>query len=252
MRMGLKEDNIGAKFFKADDEDDFMDTENETFTVLSWREDPEATHSDWTIVVSTEADEDPRIFHVHKNILSVGPRSCMYFTALFRTNLGVAEKEDSTSQITLGNHEAEAFPIFLDFVYSHSGNLEAAATENAVALRSLARYFRCRELIKSVNDFIQEDISEATAAIYLRYSVECNDDKLEQSTRKLILEHYGQCSGLERLLVELFRSIVCSPDLDVIHHSDASMDIAKYFLEIPYSLNACLLNELTSPLSVVV
>lgn len=141
----------------------------------------------------------------------------------------------------------------LDFVYSSSETLDAT-TNNAVALRSLARYFGCPALMRSANQFIQKDLTEYTAVKYLQKANKCNDENLEESVRKLILENYYRIPTalITTLPVDLFRSIVCSPGLDSEDdHLCVSIDIRAYFETNPSALSARLLNELTNNLSVI-
>jgi hypothetical protein len=229
------------------------DNDEEPNKTLSWRGDPESNHSDWTIIISTENQDSSQTYHVHRNILAASRKYCKYFSTLFQTKVSVSENQEKTSRITIGETEAEAFPIMLDYVYSPEKSLEAATTQNAVALQSLARYFRCRELMKSVNEFIQHDLSPTTAVSYLKKAFECSDDKLEDSARKLIVEKFIKFKTEEGtfvgLPVHLFRSIIHSPGLQERHHPLASTFVKEYFEANPEVLSAHLLYELTSPLS---
>lgn len=161
--------------------------------------------SDWTIILN-----ENQTYHCHKVFLAKGPRSCQYFSTLFSTIAILPEKQDSTSRITLTGEDAKAFPVMLDFIYSPKGCLHATK-ENVISLRSLARYFRCRELMIKANEYIQNNLTTDTAIWYLRTASERNDMKLEDSARKLIVETYCDTNSdeLVTLPVDLFRSIVC-------------------------------------------
>lgn len=238
---------IGAVYFQAEKDDDelmYGDGDSEA-TLLSWRGDAEETHSDWTIVINDEST-----YHVHKNILAVGAHCCMYFKTLFATNVAVSEQHDATSRITLENtDQAAAFPIFLDFVYSTKDTLEHVTTRNAVALRSLARYFRCPALIHRVNAFIESNLNTSNAITYLEKAHESHDVKLEESTRRLIAENYRACLAVNYLPFELFCSVVSSPDLPPTYHAEASSDACSYFEANPDLGSASHLNALTSNLT---
>ena len=80
--FGLAACGIGESYFTTDGDDDISKTEPWQQPALSWRGDPHLTHSDWTIVVATSQLE-AQTYHVHKSILSVGPRSSKYFANLF-------------------------------------------------------------------------------------------------------------------------------------------------------------------------
>lgn len=242
------EECIGAKYFQGADDDDLMsDDDKETF---SWRGTPEITHSDWTIIIHSN-DDSHQEYHVHKGIMVT---SCKYFSALFGMKVRVPENEDRTSRITLErDDEAKAFPMMLDHVYSPDTTLEGISTENAVALRSLARYFRCRKLVNSVNDFVQQDLSPRTAVTYLEKAYECKDETLEESARKLIMENFNMFCSTQpfvKLPVELFSSLICG-GLEERHHELASFHVHAYLEANRGLLCAQLLNKLTVPLTKV-
>jgi hypothetical protein len=160
-------------------DDELMDDEP---AELSWRGDPTRTLSDWTIVLST-SDESSRTYHVHKAVLAVGARSCRYFTTLFNAPAPPLEKQDCTSRITLDHRDTNVFPVMLDFLYA--GALDVTA-DSAVALKSLARYFQCRELMKKVDEFLHKDLTLMTAHKYLRSASERSDEQLEESAKRLL------------------------------------------------------------------
>jgi hypothetical protein len=193
--------SISATYLEVPD-DELMEDE---LTELSWRGDPTSTLSDWTIVLCT-SDESSYTYHVHKAVLAVGPRSCRYFTTLFSAPASLLEKQDCTSRITLDHRDTNAFPVMLDFVYA--GALDVTA-DSAVALKSLARYFRCGELAKRVNEFLRKDLTLMTAHKYLRSASERNDEQLEESAKKLLLlkskllKHERHFTLQQRKLTEL-------------------------------------------------
>lgn len=243
-----------CKYFLAEEEEEnFMSDGDEEPEALSWRGDPEANLSDWTITINTEDGDSSQTYHVHKAILAASSKPCKYFSTLFQTKVNLPENKDSTSRITLGMQEAEAFPIMLDYVYSSDASIQGITTQNAVAIRSLARYFRCRELTKSVNQFVQRDLSTGTAALYLEKAFECNDGKIEESARKLIVENFTRVCETKAFMmglpVALFRSIICSPDLHAYYHPIAGDCVKDYFEANPELLSASLLNDLTKHLS---
>jgi uncharacterized small protein (DUF1192 family) len=240
--------SMGAQFFELDDD---FSKEDEDQQQLSWRGDPTTTHSDWTIVIGTENDDGDSLesnkYHVHKAILGVGPRSSAYFATLFGTIAEVKEKQGSTSHINLERGDAQVFPIVLDYMYT--GQLEAS-TQNAVALRSLARYFHCRELMRTVSAFIQNDLKLETAPTYLLHAWERNDEKLLEASRKLITTHFDKLNdrALEILPTELFRTILGENKRED-NHAFLSRVIYYFFEYHPEARNATLLSELTSHLT---
>ena len=132
---------------------------------LSWRDDPEKSLSDWTIIIA-KADQSNSTYHVHKAILAAGARSSDYFKSVFRgAGSGMREGDDRTSRLELENSAADAFPAYLDFAYF--GGKLFAHTESATALLHLANYLRCRALHNAVTEFMQGNLNGDTAALYL-------------------------------------------------------------------------------------
>lgn len=198
--------------------------ENAEERPLLWRLDPQESWSDWTIIISAKAtsvigssgrdDENKFTFHVHKVHLSVGQRKSEYFARLFQ-NSGVTEAENCTSSIDLESSAADAFPAFLDFIYSHPGTHVEATATNAVALRYLSQYFGVRELFSNINSFIQRDLDANTAHIYLLESSIYNDEKMLSHATKICAENFQAIGGklASSLPAKLFRDVVCAPDL---------------------------------------
>jgi len=169
-----------------DFDDDFKDESgaSDKEDLLTWRLDPSESLSDWTIVVRTRGDDpDNRkvdTYHVHKNILAVGPRRSEYFANVFRQarkDNPPGETAGATSEVELGAAAAKVVPNFLDFMYSTEGGLDIS-TESATGLRHLAQLFGVRVLHKKVMDFIQKDLSLATCTTYYRDVCLLRDEKL--------------------------------------------------------------------------
>lgn len=182
-------------------------------------------------------------------MLSIGPRSCKYFSTLFQTQAAVSENESSTSRITLEQNDAKTFPIMLDFLYS--GTLEVT-TESAVALRSLARYFQCRELMAKVNEYIHKDLSTATAVQYLTSAFDRNDEKIQEAAKQLIINEWADLDLIrfvQKLPLDLFQSIICDQELIAkAQHTTISTAVFYYFIVHPGTLNARILHEMTKNL----
>ena len=141
---------------------------------LSWRDDPERSLSDWTIVVRCGVTAVNQTFHVHKAMLAAGAQPSEYFKSLFIGGAsGMREGSTKTTTLDLENSAAVAFPAYLDFAYI--GELDATSA-SATALLHLAGYLRCRELHIAVTQFMQGDLCGDNAALYLaeaeRYSLE--------------------------------------------------------------------------------
>ena len=184
-----------------------------TQEALTWRSDPEFNLSDWTVVVTTKAsrsdvpvtgDRDGNkvadvetvpvewsevIYHVHKAILGIGPRSSEYFLNVFR-NKNMSEFKSATSRLHLEESAGKAFPAMLDFMYNNSD--VSATTETAVALRHLANYFGMPNLFESVNKFIENDMDKYNIHIYLDEAILYNDDIIMDATMSIAAENWNE------------------------------------------------------------
>ena len=141
---------------------------------LSWRDDPERSLSDWTIVVRCGVTGVSQTFNVHKAMLAAGAQPSEYFKSVFVGGAsGMREGSTKTTTLDLENSAAVAFPAYLDFVYT---GVLGATSASATALLHLAGYLRCRELHNEVTQFMQGDLCGDNAALYLaeaeRYSLE--------------------------------------------------------------------------------
>ena len=183
---------------------------------LLWRKDKEASFSDWTIVlivddsvelktnnrsdrrlkkgVETRGDKRKQletVFHVHRNILS---SVSVYFKVQFEQHV-LIEGINSTSNINLPTKAIDAFPCFLDYLYSPEFGRLGFRRENAVALRHLSIYFGTDRLLEEITKLILEDM-KTTAAGKLHFDtcVVFNDFKLMEAIKmqkiqqKVVLE----------------------------------------------------------------
>jgi hypothetical protein len=145
----------------AADNNDESNPELEPF--LCWRMDPELSFSDWKLTVKNSEDGSTKTYHVHKNMLAVGPWKSDYFSTVFR-NPQLSEHEDSTSLIELTELECQAMPLLLDIMYSHDLDItDSLSLENAVPLRSLAEYFGVTLLSKEVMSFLNKKVSPVSS-----------------------------------------------------------------------------------------
>jgi hypothetical protein len=242
----------GANYFAVDDEELLEQESSLQTNSLSWRGDPSTNWSDWTVVItapSSSGVESTQTYHVHRNILAAGLRKCDYFATLFHTQAAMAEQQDHTSRITLSESDAAVFDNMLDFCYNQ-GSLNVTV-QNVVPLRSVARYFQCRELMRHVNEFVRRDLTKETAVLYLRNAY-MRDEKLEMAARKLLCEaiHEIPLCCMDTLPTRLFESVVCnSEDIPLEHHRHVSRHI-KSFLDVnPDELSTTLLLKLTAHLT---
>jgi hypothetical protein len=166
--------------FEDDFPDDFEEPEKEE--ILTWRLDPSVSLSDWTLVVrvresgSASSHAPPTSYHVHKNILAVGPRKSDYFVNVFRTS-AASSSTSNVTEVVLGEVAARVVPQLLDFMYSVEGDLDINSAR-ACGLRHLAQFFGVRALHKRVTDFIQKDLTMSSVVTYYVDVVSLRDEKL--------------------------------------------------------------------------
>lgn len=207
---------LGESYFSEYGDDDVSKTEAPP---LSWRGDPLKTHSDWTIVVVT-SEFDSRTYHVHKSILSAGPRSSRYFSNLFLEQ-GHHYNQSQTTRIELDDQDADSFPLLLDFMYNIQPDFDDDdslslivgddfTTSNAVSLRHLARVFDCEGLMLAVNKFIQKDLSLKTGPVYLTQAYLYQDERLIESAKRLCIDNFKHLDkrSITKLPLPIFRSII--------------------------------------------
>jgi hypothetical protein len=204
-----------------------------TAPILTWRGDPRETHSDWKIVVVT-SETDSRTYHVHKSVLSTGPRSCEYFSKLFLEKNKPKKNKSQTTRIELDEQDADSFPLLLDFIYGTGQQRESNdddaslvvgndfTANEAVSLRHLAQLFDCEGLMLAVNKFIQRDLSLKTGPVYLVQAYSYQDKRLLEGAKLLCVENFLllETGAVLRFPLQLFRSIVYS----VAERSSASAD----------------------------
>jgi len=155
---------------------------------------------------------DVKCYHVHKAILSVGPRRSDYFAALFKQS-HLSEFATSTSRIQLEPSAADSFPALLDYIYTEKKI--KFNTKNATAIRHLAHYFGMRPLWKQASAFIRGDFSVETAATYLTEAMLYHDEKLELASIDILAERIEEISRrtLTKLSPSSFERMFASPRL---------------------------------------
>ncbi|KAL7463287.1 hypothetical protein ACHAXS_003661 [Conticribra weissflogii] len=219
----------GGRYFDDDDDDDYGPWDAAAAAgeeqPLTWSADrPGDPFCDWSIEVAradsnsdsdSDSDSDSgkrQTYHVHKAILSVGPRRSDYFAALFRQP-SLAEHATRTSRISLPASAADVFPAVLDYVY-HDRPVPLAS-RNAAAVRHLARYFAIRSLWKLASAFVKSDFSLDTAAVYLSESLLYRDERLETAAVDLLASRMEELRRrtLAQLSPSSFEKIVTSPKL---------------------------------------
>jgi len=89
---------------------------------IHWRRDPDDFYSDWKVIVGLQdkdgeenkEEKDTVTYNVHRVFLSGKSK---FFETQFTTKVG-KETEFSTTRLFLPEGACEAFPLFLNFIYS--------------------------------------------------------------------------------------------------------------------------------------
>ena len=185
-----------------------------------------------------------RLYHVHKNILSVGSKQSLYFARVF-ANKTLQEHATSTSRIELDPLAADAFPILLDYIYSWNSDAPAITHENAAALHHLGNYFEISRLRIQVQQFWKENMTFGECAMYYQHAIRFSDNKLQAAVAKIC------CSGNQPADVCTILSTVLSDDphhpccvWELIRASDQRLWLKA--LKMNQGANNCCLSLLVS------
>lgn len=136
---------------------------------LSWRSDPNASFSDWTIEVATVENNQitcSTFYHCHSNVLVWGPRKCGVFVKLFQDRMKQTPYSTIT-QIQLSPSEAEAFPSMLDFLYCET-TLSLSA-DRICSIFSLAERFENEMLTKAIQAFVENYLDFEQSIEFFHY-----------------------------------------------------------------------------------
>ena len=137
-------------------------------------------------------------YHLHKANLAVGPRSCDYFSRLFRRKQQQTAHGNSTHQnnhhsIELPMSSLSAIPAMLDYIYSTDGSTPIhATTDTAVPLRYLATIFGNRSLFDAATEFLQRDLRPESCIPYLNHADLYRQKKLSEVCVRLCAEEFDQ------------------------------------------------------------
>ena len=200
-----------------------LPTQSQHHAALDWRQDPSESLSDWKIQInvigdrisqeafvaaarattergddddnnasptspsSNTADKNCDVYHVHKNIMAVGPRRSEYFWTLFQSKTAYQESDENCSKIDLHVTAAKQFPVVLDYIYN--GTLPALTAENCTSLLYLAKYFQLKQLTKETKQFWQTDLNVGNCGTYYEHALIFHDDKIERAVEKLVISN---------------------------------------------------------------
>lgn len=155
---------------------------------IAWRLDPEESFSDWRIEITRKKTKQVDVYHVHRTHLAWGPQHSSYFKALFRNGEKLAEKDGSVSRINLLDEAAEAFPVFLDFLYT--GELSCDDNVMMVSLYHLARYFGNSSLESIALTVFMEKFTTSNLQQCLPQVLQYRNEMLVAMTRFRLLQMY--------------------------------------------------------------
>ena len=210
---------------------------------LSWRDDPERSLSDWTIIVTCGART--QTFNVHKVMLAAGVQLSEYFKSVF-TGGGrdLREGISKTTTLELEETAANAFPHYLDFAYT--GELNATSL-TATALLHLANYLRCRQLHCAVTKFMQGDLCGTNASLYLAEAERYSLEKVAAAALPVCAASIDKDDYLMALPPTLFCRVVGSPDRTC--PSEVLSTLVVQYCRGPNgaSVNGTFLDEVTKP-----
>ena len=238
--------------------------EDGTDEALSWRLPAGKSHSDWTIEIIFDSDDGkdddddkPRAsFPVHRNILSVGPKRCLYFVRLFQ-NRGFAEALVRTSRIALREPAAALFPNFLDYLYAPDNHEDAAlagmTAETVAAWHFLAQYFGVAPLEGKCRAFWEENMTHDsdTLATYYKGAQLFHDESIKAAVadvtwKALLAQEKVNSKLMEASDTELWLAIV-QKNVGGAASDALSQAIAEFGTNNRDKLDADTLTQLTDP-----
>ena len=197
---------------------------------LSWRGDPATTFSDWCIVIVAEeptglvavteaAELEDHTFHVHRAILSQGPRASGYFHTLLSTQMAETTNQQSTIELPLSC--AKVFSSMLDFIYGEQ--LRVTCT-GAVPLMELARRFQLPAMGKDLGARLNGMLKDPkNAPVILAHAIDLNLDKVLSATLKVMSQNFSRLSSdpvIERLPIPVLVRLLSDDELGVLSEDD--------------------------------
>ncbi len=178
---------------------------------LDWRQNPNISLSDWTVVVYD--GKESAVYHIHKSEVGFGPRRSKFLAAKFDEDEH-ADVTDPNTEVYLPTRAAALFPEFLDYVYSDTLQL---TTRNVLALKHLANHFDVRALYKKTDSFVQSDLNLKTAPTYCTEADLVLDEDVQKKAVQLMAESFGRMdmTVITQLPAKMFKEVLSSPHLDV-------------------------------------
>lgn len=213
----MEDDSCDGGIFDYDDDVSMLEAakDEEEEDELTWRLDPEQSLSDWTVILTSKTTGEVKPYHLHKNILAVGPRKCDYFVGVFRKTK-TQEIANNKTEMTMEGPAFDCFPHFLDFVYS-TGALELT-TETATPLRHLAKMFGLKIMFKQATEFLLKDISLSNIITYYKQSVILVDEKITVMAAKHLAKNILKVEPTGELIKtmdpDFFLRVLTAPEIE--------------------------------------
>ncbi|MGK3762552.1 MAG: hypothetical protein ACI8RD_014870 [Bacillariaceae sp.] len=145
---------------------------------LSWKSDPKASFSDWTIEIlyHDEIHNQPHVdvYYIHRNITGFGTRKSQYLLRHFqeeelRQVINTNNNNNPTTQIKLQTeNQAKAFPMVLDFLYYSKEIKQKFTAEMSCNVFKLSELLEIQSLSKAIGDFYMKNLSLKNLGMYMR------------------------------------------------------------------------------------
>ncbi|KAL3943034.1 MAG: hypothetical protein SGARI_000075 [Bacillariaceae sp.] len=212
---------------------------------LTWRLDPLLSFSDWTIKVVHLNHKRGDVYHIHKQLVALGPYRSEFLSRLFLSNDSSRAMGRGTTTIELDHKAALTFPQVLDFIYSPSHKLQVHH-ENAIVLRFLGRVLGMSILSKKVLEFIGKDMSLNNVMGYIEGAYAFEDERILVIASILCASEIQKIDidspFLEQFKPDFFAKIVSSSHIKENAKCHVTILITKYFAL--HNLDEVLLGEL--------
>jgi len=221
-----------------------METPKKKKMPPSWRLSPAESLSDFMLTVLSAEIGTATNYYVHKHVMAIGPRSSQYMNDVF------ASENTSNFQVTLDGKTFELIPEILDFMYCQDYEI-TMTTDNAVALRQLAKMLKITPLEAKAAKFILEDMGINNLVTYVSDCCYFNDVEVTKAVVRKCIANIASISVSDRLWVvmepELFLQIVSSPCIDRNALSKHLSLLLREYLDLhQYEIDCDLFTTLTS------
>ena len=179
-------------------------------------------------------------YHVHKSILTFGPRRCEYFVRMLDPSQKENEKNSTIDQdldntnnceVYLPTSAAQMMPQLLDYLYNKE--MRQLDSSNAPALSFLAKFFDVRELFQFVADFIETDIGiPQNTPTYCIEANKLHDKELLNKAITICAKDFFVSKYWTELTPDLFYQVLSSPSMTLRGKEElVGADIAHYLRE---------------------